>query len=71
MKMITVKYTVTEFGGAPQDIGLYRVKLDGSESTKLTEHSARYLWIVPGWIYFDTGSGISRVKLDGTGLEQI
>ena len=67
-----IYYTVTEFGGTPEQIGLFKVKLDGSENTKLTDHVARYLWTVPGWIYFDTGGNeISRIKLDGTGLEQV
>ncbi|WP_423236555.1 DUF5050 domain-containing protein [Clostridium magnum] len=49
-----IYYTVTEFGGIPEQTGLFKVKLDGSENTGLTDHVARYLWTVPGWVYFDS-----------------
>lgn len=55
----------------PRDLyagDLYRIKIDGTEKTKLSEGNFTSINVVDDWVYFmmDRGSGIYKMKTDGS-----
>jgi len=56
---------------------LYKMRLDGTEKTKLTDENAMYINACDGWVYFydnagyDEGGDIYRIKTDGTNKQRI
>ncbi len=50
-------------------MSLYKMRLDGSEKTKLNSQQSDYIGVLDGYIYYYTGgknSGIWRMKTDGS-----
>ena len=51
--------------------GIYKTKMDGTETTKLGDEQAKYINVVGDWIYYTyytnhISQGIYKMKLDGT-----
>ncbi|TNJ61005.1 DUF5050 domain-containing protein [Paenibacillus hemerocallicola] len=59
--------------GVLQYGGVYKIRQDGTEKTKLSPVSASRIVVNQEWIYFleTNDSGISRVKTDGSSSEKI
>ena len=50
-------------------MSLYKMRLDGSEKTKLNEQQSSYIGVIDGYVYYYVGgksSGIWRMKTDGS-----
>jgi putative cell wall-binding protein len=45
---------------------LYKIKIDGTEMTKLNNRPTAYINITDGWIYYVSNAVVYRMKLDGT-----
>lgn len=45
-------------------IGVYQMNLDGTNKVKLTDQPSQYLYVVPGWVYFQTGNGLSKIAVE-------
>jgi hypothetical protein len=56
-------------GGFKQDF-LFRIRIDGTEETKLFEESVSDFYVVGDWIYFNSkefnNNGLHKMKTDGT-----
>lgn len=54
-------------------LGIYKIRDNGTDKTDLFDKSAEYLQAADGWIYFveSRDYNICRIKVDGTGFEQI
>ncbi|EGO63788.1 DUF5050 domain-containing protein [Acetonema longum] len=50
---------------------IYRMKTDGTEVTKLVDEDCQNLNVTKDWVYYTSNSGISKIKLDGSGKERI
>lgn len=51
------------------NMSIYRMRLDGSEKTKLNDQQSSYIGVLDGYVYYyvsGTKSGIWRMKTDGT-----
>lgn len=48
---------------------LYRMKMDGTELTKLSDISGQSAAIMDDWIYVTGSAGVYRIKTDGSGQE--
>lgn len=58
-----VYYTVMA-PGDKTNTGMYKMDLDGSNITKLSDDNPGYLFVVPGWIYYYGANGVSKVQVD-------
>ncbi|WP_435788712.1 DUF5050 domain-containing protein [Clostridium sp.] len=56
---------------ADNNIGLYRIKTDGSTTQRVSSSSPRFFSIEDGWIYYsdDTYQKINKAKVDGSSEE--
>ena len=56
---------------ADNNIGLYRIKTDGSTAQRVSTSSPRFFSIEDGWIYYsdDTYQKINKAKVDGSSEE--
>ncbi len=48
-----------------RDSGLYKMRLDGSESTKISDYGLN-ICIIDSWIYYTNSNGIYRMHTDGS-----
>ncbi|MCL2678672.1 MAG: DUF5050 domain-containing protein, partial [Clostridiales bacterium] len=67
-------YYRTSSSGSANPPKLYRMRVDGTEKTLLSEGykaSVTELYVVDGWVYYYYGSMLYRVRTDGTGETQL
>ncbi|MDP4088748.1 MAG: DUF5050 domain-containing protein [Bacillota bacterium] len=46
--------------------GLFKIKLDGTDRTKLDSRAAEYINVIGEWMFFISEPGICRIKTDGS-----
>ena len=54
--------------------GIYKVKIDGTEKTKISDVTSYKVYVVDGWIYYTSqywGGNLYKMKTDGSSITQI
>jgi hypothetical protein len=51
--------------------GIYKMRIDGTEQTKLKDSPSHSIQVIDDWIYYTNSSGINRIRTDWTGNEKL
>jgi hypothetical protein len=64
--------TKTYEGNSLETINIWREKADGTEKSATATLNGVYAYAFDSdWFYYSSGKGLSRIKLDGTGTEEL